>query len=529
MATEDGGSRRREARPGALRALDAVAFGSSGGPMTENLPLPHWDLDPILPPVESEGFRTAFSGAVEAVAELRRVFDEYRIGEASSGPPSPEAFERVLGRYLAVRPQAHQIEAYLECLTAADTRDETAQARLSEFQPTVAALSLLQTRLTAWVGKADIESMAEASPLAKEHIHCLRRSVVARHLMGPAEEALAAEVLMTGSIAWERLHANVTSQIMVPFVIDGEERRLPISEVQNLAQHADRAVRQRAFVAETAGWESVRVPLAAALNSIKGEVNLLSRRRGWASPLEATLFNHAIDRPILDSMMTAAQESFPDFHRYLRLKARRLGLERMACGTWGAGGQQTRPWDYASTRRFIEDHFAGFSAAGRNGGSSLLRERIDAGRQKSRRLSAPGCGEESRILANFTPTLDGMASLAHELGHAYHNRARAGRTFIQRHTPPVLSETASIFCETLVSEAAYAAAEQEERLAIVESFLLVACAIVLDVIGRFYFEQDVFERRATRELSAEELCASMREAQRRTYGDGVDPTLSSYM
>jgi pepF/M3 family oligoendopeptidase len=353
--------------------------------------------------------------------------------------------------------------------------------------------------------------------------------------MGPAEEALAAEVLMTGSIAWERLHANVTSQIMVPMVIDGEQRRLPISEVRNLAQHADRAVRQRAFVAETAGWDSVRVPLAAALNSIKGEVNLLARRRGWASPLEATLFEHAIDRPILDSMLTAAQESFPDFRRYLRLKARRLGLERMAWWDLEAPVvEQTRPWDYASTRRFLQDHFAGFSPLlGGTAVRAFSENWIDAGPRQGK-VGGAFCtwmrGEESRILANFTPTLDGMASLAHELGHAYHNRARAGRTFIQRHTPPVLSETASIFCETLVSEAAYAAAEPKERLAIVESFLLVACAIVLDVIGRFTFEQDVFERRATRELSPEELCASMREAQRRTYGDGVEPeTYHSYM
>jgi len=504
--------------------------------MTEIETLPRWQFETILPAVEDPAFTRLFAETVEAVGGLVRLFAEHQVGEAPTKTIPPSQFEAVLKAYLAVRSNAYLIEAYLECMTAADTSDPSAQARLSEFQPTVAALSLLQTRLTAWVGKADIESLAEASPLAKEHLHCLRRSVErARHLMGPAEEALAAEVVMTGSVAWERLHANVTSQLMVPVVLDGQERRMPISEVQNLAQHADRAVRQRAYVAEMAAWQSVGVPLAAALNSIKGEVNLLLRRRGWASPLEATLFNHAIDRPILDSMMMAAQESFPDFRRYLRLKARRLGLERIAWWDLEAPVvEQTRPWDYASTRRFIEGHFAGFSPLlGGTAVRAFSENWIDAGPRQGK-VGGAFCtwmrGEESRILANFTPTLDGMATLAHELGHAYHNRARAGRTFIQRQTPPVLSETASIFCETLVSEAAYAAAGQEERLAIVESFLLVACAIVLDVIGRFYFEQDVFERRGTRELSPEELCASMREAQRRTYGDGVEPdTYHPYM
>ena len=504
--------------------------------MSEPIPLPRWDLTPILPAVQDPAFEGVFSRTIDEAAGLARLLDEHHVGESRPRTIAPDVFELVLEAYLAVRSRVYLIEAYLECVTSADSRDAAAQARLSQLQPTVAALSVLQTRLTAWVGEVDVDSLAAASPAARDHLHFLRRSAVrARHLMSPAEEDLAAGLTITGSIAWERLHSNVTSQLIVPVELEGQVRQLPMSAVRNLAEHGDRAVRQRAFIAETAGWESVSVPLAAALNSIKGEVNLLLRRRGWASPLEATLFNHAIDRPILDSMMTAAQESFPDFRRYLRLKARRLGLERMAWWDLEAPVvEQTRPWDYASTRRFIEDHFAGFSPLlGGTAVRAFSENWIDAGPRQGK-VGGAFCtwmrGEESRILANFTPTLDGMATLAHELGHAYHNRARAGRTFIQRQTPPVLSETASIFCETLVSEAAYAAAEQEERLAIVESFLLVACAIVLDVIGRFYFEQDVFERRASRELSPEELCASMREAQRRTYGDGVEPdTYHPYM
>ena len=504
--------------------------------MTENLPLPRWELLSILPAVDDPAFDRVFAGTVEAVGGLIRLFDEHRVGEGPTKTVAPSVFEAVLEPYLAVRSNAYLVEVVLECLTAADSRDAAAQARLSEFQPTVAALSLLQTRLTAWVGEADIETLAAGSPLAQDHLHFLRQSMVrARHLMNPDEEALAADLVLTGSTAWERLHANLTSQLTVAVQLDGQERRLPMAAVRNLAQHPDREVRRHAYEAETAAWHAARVPLAAAMNSIKGEVNLLTRRRGWTSALEATLFEHAIDRPILDSMLTAAQESFPDFRRYLRLKARRLGLERMAWWDLEAPVvEQTRPWDYASTRRFLQDHFAGFSPLlGGTAVRAFSENWIDAGPRQGK-VGGAFCtwmrGEESRILANFTPTLDGMASLAHELGHAYHNRARAGRTFIQRHTPPVLSETASIFCETLVSEAAYAAAEPKERLAIVESFLLVACAIVLDVIGRFTFEQDVFERRATRELSPEELCASMREAQRRTYGDGVEPdTYHPYM
>ena len=357
----------------------------------------------------------------------------------------------------------------------------------------------------------------------------------ARHLMNPNEEALAADLILTGSTAWERLHANLTSQLTVTVQLDGQERRLPMAAVRNLAQHPDREVRRQAYEAETATWHAVRVPLAAAMNSIKGEVNLLTRRRGWTSALEATLFEHAIDRPILEAMKAAVEESFPDFRRYLHAKARRLGLERLAWWDLNAPVvEHGRPWDFTSARVFIQERFAEFSPVlASTAARAFAEDWIDA-EPREGKVGGAFCawmrGEESRILSNFLPTHQGMSTLAHELGHAYHNRARASRSFIQRRTPATLTETASIFCETLVDEAAYEAAEPAERLAIVESFLQSACGIVADVAGRFFFEQRVFERRSSRDLSSEELCQEMREAQSRTYGDGLQPeTYHPYM
>ena len=72
-------------------------------------------------------------------------------------------------------------------------------------------------------------------------------------------------------------------------------------------------------------------------------------------------------------------------------------------------------------------------------------------------------GDESRILVNYSPAYDGVTTLAHEFGHAYHNLNEAGLTPLQRRTPTILAETASTFCETLVKEAALVDAEPGER------------------------------------------------------------------
>jgi oligoendopeptidase F len=94
---------------------------------------------------------------------------------------------------------------------------------------------------------------------------------------------------------------------------------------------------------------------------------------------------------------------------------------------------------------------------------------------------------------------------------------------LQQRTPMTLAETASIMNETIVTDALLArAADAEEELAILESFLSSAAQVIVDIYSRYLFEKEVFERRASAELSADELCDAMLRAQRETYGDGLD-------
>jgi oligoendopeptidase F len=133
--------------------------------------------------------------------------------------------------------------------------------------------------------------------------------------------------------------------------------------------------------------------------------------------------------------------------------------------------------------------------------------------------------KESRILSNFDGSFDQVSTLAHELGHAFHNECawQAGKTPIQQNTPMTLAETASIMCETIVTEAALEqTTDSQEALAILEAQMNNASQVVVDIYSRFLFEKEVFERRAKSELSADELCEIMERAQKATYGDGLD-------
>lgn len=134
----------------------------------------------------------------------------------------------------------------------------------------------------------------------------------------------------------------------------------------------------------------------------------------------------------------------------------------------------------------------------------------------------PGVGE-SRILSNFDGTFDQVSTLAHELGHGFHNHCvvKAGKTEIQKFTPMTLAETASR--QTIVTSAMMKdVTKPEEELAILKARLTMIPQIIVDIYSRYLFEKEVFERREKAELTADELYMIMEDAQKATYGDGLD-------
>ncbi|MDQ2888648.1 MAG: M3 family oligoendopeptidase, partial [Chloroflexota bacterium] len=360
------------------------------------------------------------------------------------------------------------------------------------------------------------------SQLAREHEYALcRAKMQAAHLMTEGEEALAAELNISGGTAWARLHGNVTSQLSV--VVNAGGKKLPMSVVRNLAYDADRTVRQRAYRAELAGWERVALPLAASLNSIKSEVLVVAQKRRWESPLDASLFASSIDRRTLDAMFSAARAAFPDFRRYLRAKARALGLEKLAWyDLFAPVGTGSCVWEFDKAAHFIIEQFGSYSSRLSDFAARAFREHwIDAEPRPGKRDGA-SCvalrADESRILANFKPTFAGVSTLAHELGHGYHNLNLAQRSALQRINPMTLAETASIFCETIIRQAALHQANEQEQVVMLEAALQGTCQVVVDISSRFLFEERVFEKRRQRELAIDELNTLMLEAQRETYG-----------
>jgi pepF/M3 family oligoendopeptidase len=498
--------------------------------------LPHWDLSNVYPDLESEAFAQAFEDVKARIDDLDDYAATCQIDPQVPATDDATALAEVIGGYLdranGLQRLYRTLQSFTFSFVATDSYNTTAKRLSSELETAGVRWYQQGLRFQSWLGRnADLlPQVLEQEGAAQEHAFFLQElAEQSQYLMSEAEESLAAELGLSGANAWQKLQGTVASQLKVPFEREGRVEELPITALQNLRYDPNEEVRRRAHEAEVAAWESAREPLAAAMNGVKGAVATLNRRRGRSDALHTALDQSRIDRETLDAMLGAMQEAFPVFRRYLKAKAQRLGKEALPWwDLFAPVGQAERRFTFPEASEFVVEQFGTFSERLASFAQQAFESRwIDAEPRAGKRggafcMALPNV-EESRILCNFDGSLDQVFTLAHELGHAYHNACRVGKSMLQRITPMTLAETASTFCETIVTDAMLAsAASADEELAILETFLIGSTQIIVDITSRYLFEIEVFERRAHAELSADDFCDMMLRAQAATYGEGLD-------
>ena len=503
--------------------------------------LPRWSVSDLHESFDARSFADSMDRASADVTRLEALFNEHGIRGTEPRPVTAAdgaAADAAIGAINAFQDHAGTLEAYIYATTSTDSYNERAEGLMGEFTMSADRERPLVSRLAEWLASLGVEALAEVSPQVQEHLGPLQKLAArADHQMSEAEEGLYAELRSTGSSAWGQLQHVVTSQLTATVSMpDGTTPSLPMAAVRGLASHADPAVRRAAYDAEMLTWPNVAPACAAAMNGVKGEANVVNRRRGWTSPLDASLFGNSVSRATFDAMHHAVVASLPDFRAWMLSKAKLHGHDGPL--PW---------WDMFAPLPFAPAEISwqeglGIvrTAFGAYGGSlagivdrAVDEQWIDAGPRPGKGSGAfcmPFIDDRSLVFLNWSGSVDSAQTTAHELGHAYHNTQLAQRTPMQRAVPMALAETASIFCETLVVEEGLQRLTGRDRLALLDTDLQGSCQVVVDIHSRFLFETEVFARRQRRTLGVSELNDLMLQAQRDAYGDGLDQeTAHPYM
>ncbi|MBU8912802.1 MAG: M3 family oligoendopeptidase [Spirochaetales bacterium] len=494
---------------------------------------PRWKLDTVYPGYESAEYRRDRAELVKASRALIT-----KLNDSVSKKKTPEKWLTYLLKKIDSAYALYaNLESYIYCRYATDTRDEETLAELNSMEEDVLQLKEAEVTLRNELFglRKQLPGLYKASKTAERFRFYLNEQLLLQsRQMSPAEENLAADLSRAGGDAWGRLQETVSSNLSVPW--KGDETKTVV-ELRSLAMHKDRTVRQKAYEKELDAWKSMEIPLAAALNGVKGFAVILDERRHYESSLDHAALLSRISPKALDALIGVMEKNLPVFRRYLKAKAKLIGVSRCAFYDLFAPVDATgKEWSFADARKFIVGQFNTFSSElGDFAESAFKQGWIDA-RPRKGKVGGAFCtfmplAGESRILANFDGSFDSVATIAHELGHAYHGSVMKDLPALHQDYPMTLAETASIFCETIVFNRALDSAENDgERIGVLELFLQGATAVIVDILSRFKFEKAVFERRKAGDLSPAEFSDLMIQAQMDTYGDGLDKKqLHKYM
>ena len=499
---------------------------------THEASLPRWSVADVHESFAARSFTDSMERLGASISRLEALFEEHGIRATEPRTPTAsdgQAADAAISAFNATVADSEVLLSYVYATVSTNSRDERAQGLLSELEDLDARVTPLLARLADWVASLDANDLALVSTEAKEHLGPLTRlQARAEHQMSEQQEGLYAELATTGSSAWGRLQGDLTSQLSTQVDLPTGAQTLPMAAIRGLATDGDVAVRKAAYDAEMRAWPTVAVACAAAMNSIKGEANIVNKRRNWSSPLDASLYANSVSRETFDAMQAAVHSSLPDFRRWMRVKGRLHG-DRNGLAWWNlfaplsiAPGKIT--WDEGIS--LVKGAFANYSQnLAHLVDRSIDESWLDAEPREGKVGGAfcmPFVGDRSLVLLNWSGSVDSAQTTAHELGHAYHNTQLAPRTALQKRVPMALAETASIFCETLVVEEGLARLTGDERLALLDVNLIGAAQVVVDIHSRFLFETEVFARRQRRTLGVSELNEMMLDAQANAYGDGLD-------
>ena len=488
-----------------------------------------WDLTPLYEGFDTEKFQNDRKTLNETVAA-------YNAFAAALPEDRAAGIRRALELQEKISGLAAPMFEYAGLRCATNTSDEEAVNTQAMLQKRMSDVSAADAAIRAYVGRTEnLEEIIASDPFLGEYAYLLRTMKEdAKYVLDEKVEEALAKMNLSGGAAWENLQSYLSSTVEAEY----RGKKMNLSAVRNLAYDPDPAVRKDAYDAELACYDKIRDGVCFALNSLKQQVSTECEMRGGGSPLEMTLRASRMQKSTLDAMITAIEEYLPVFWKYLRAKAKLLGYEG-GLKWWdlfAPMGKNTATYTVEDAKKYLIDHFRPFAPDM----AGMMERAFDEAwidfYPHPGKLGGAFCAniasiKQSRVLTNFDGSFSDIVTLAHELGHAYHGMMiEDHRPLNLDYTMPV-AETASTFNETVVMNAALDEAEDREvKLGLLESQLQDTTQIMCDIMSRYWFETAVFEKAKEGFAFPDELCAMMREAQKRGYGDGLDPdSLNPYM
>jgi pepF/M3 family oligoendopeptidase len=489
-----------------------------------------WDLQSIFPGGSGSPEFAAF--LQELSGEIERFGAEVKPASAEGGQTPGKKLLPLVGDLQQIALKLREADSFVSCLAAENQEDKLAVrlgGRVKSLSAAYTSALAEFDRLLTQFDDAAWADLLKEPLLAAIAFPLNERRVWARDRMSPQLESLAGDLAVDGYHAWSDVYNLAVSHVRIPFEQDGKMVELSAGQAANKLQSPDREVRQSLFAQWEKAWEGKSDYCAEALNRIAGFRLQLYRHRGWDSVLKEPLAINRMSERTLQTMWDVIEANKSHFVAFLERKAQLFGLRKLSWTDVEAPiGKASKHFSYEEGAALIVEQFRRFSPKLADFAEMALNNRWVEAEDRPGKRPGGFCtsfplSEATRIFMTYAGTASNVSTLAHELGHAYHQHVMNDMPAMAQDYAMNVAETASTLAEMIVSDAAVKqAADEEERLALLEDKVQRSVAFYMNIHARFLFETKFYEERRKELVSPERLNELMVEAQRTAFRDALE-------
>lgn len=485
-----------------------------------------WKLDSIFPGGSASAEFAKFLD--ELSRSLTELYSALKQASAPRNVEETRALDQTIEGLQSAQARVLEASSFVECLTAQDQHDKKAVQLTGKVTSLKAAMQNVLTLFESLL--RDTEDQVWLEWIARDEIAPIafimnEKRDSAREKLSPELESLAADLAVDGYHGWGQHYDTIVSKVGVDFTDDeGKKSTLSVGQAANKLSDSDRSVRERTFVEWEKAWGDVADYSADTLNRLAGFRLKLYEKRGWEDALKEPLQINRMSNETLDMMWQVIEENKPIFVSYLERKAKMLGVEQLSWSDVDAPlAKSETKISYQAAAEDIVKQFGKFSPKMADfAAEAFNRSWIEAEDRPGKRpggfcTSLP-VSKQTRIFMTFGGNYSNVSTLAHELGHAYHQYLMEELPQFNQDYAMNVAETASTFAEMILADALLKNAEsKEEKLALLAEKVQNSVSFFMNIHARFLFETRFYEKRKSGMLDASELSALMEEAQREAF------------
>ncbi|OTP22220.1 oligoendopeptidase PepF/M3 family protein [Enterococcus sp. 5B7_DIV0075] len=491
----------------------------------------NWDLDSI------------FSGGSNSLAlnermtELESQMENYYqlVGNWEFTPEDFEQLQTILQLQAKISDGFTQCDSYITALLSANVNDSQAKILSGKLYALLPRLQSAETVLSTKFAKINEEHWQTLITNSNFQLLAFRLNELRRdgaQLLSESEENIINTLSLDGLNAWSSHYDTIVASIKIPFTQNGETVELSAGQAFNkMMSDPDQEIRKTLFVAWETAWKEKAPLFGDTLNHLDGFRLSTYKLHGITDYLQKPLEYNRLKKETLDVMWSTIEKNKQPLADYLTRKANLFGKEKMEWQDQDApiilGDLEEKTFTFDEAAAFIVENFKKFSPKMADFAQSAFEKSwIEAEDRPGKR---PGgyCTElpetkESRIFMTYSNSVNEVATLAHELGHAFHSSTMWDLPSLNREYAMNVAETASTFAELIVADATLKAAKsKEEQINLLDTKLQNALAMFMNIHSRFIFENSFYTARQKGLVSEEEITSMMIDAQKEGYQDAL--------